>query len=102
MYTYIEHMSYLNFQDSYQYFRNIADFGTITPTCDNKYDIKFIFDIVLARKVYKALLAKFPQFKNNFTFYKTQSGEKVIIGGRFPDSINMRKVIYDLKDYNKG
>jgi hypothetical protein len=95
-------MSYLNFQDSYQYFRNIADFGTITPTCDNKYDIKFIFDIVLARKVYKALLAKFPQFKNNFTFYKTQSGEKVIIGGRFPDSINMRKVIYDLKDYHKG
>lgn len=91
-------MSYLTFQDSYIYFKSIANYGTITPTSDAQYDIKFIYEIKLARLIYKALLVRFPQYKTKFTFYKTLAGDKVVIGGRFPNEVNMRKIIFDLKD----
>jgi len=91
-------MSYLTFQDSYIYFKSIANYGTITPTSDDQYDIKFIYEIKLARLIYKALLVRFPKYKTRFTFYKTLAGDKVVIGGRFPNEVNMRKIIFDLKD----
>jgi len=91
-------MSYLTFQDSYIYFKSIANYGTITPTSDDQYDIKFIYEIKLARLIYKTLLVRFPKYKTRFTFYKTLDGAKVVIGGRFPNEINMRKVIFDLRD----
>ena len=89
-------MSYLNYPTTLEYFNSIPDYGTITPESSNtQYDIKFIYEIKLARLVYKALLVRYP--KLNFTFHKTKT-DKVIIGGRFPNTINMRKIIFDLRD----
>lgn len=93
--------TYLN-KPVVEYFKSIPELGK-EVALDNCYDIKFSFPVELGLYVANHIRQHTPDLVKYLTscWVDSTKGKYLVIGGRFPASINAKRVIFGIIDARK-